>query len=357
MAQITLSTRVDQVVELLREGMARGRWRETLPGRDRLAKEIGCSHSTVEAALRRLAKEGWLVSQGAGKRRRIVLPEGKVKISKVRVRILLYEHTDRTQPCESELLTRLQSAGFAADFALMSLQQLGMQVDRVARFVEKTPADVWIVVSGNQEILQWFADQPTPAIAVFGRFSDVPIAAISPRNSPAMVTAVRKLADLGHRRIVMVVREERRKPDPAVFEQQFLDELKRLGLPAGSFNLPDWEENAPGLNALLEELFRHTAPTAIIVTEPRHLYGVLQFMARRGISSPEKVSLLCCDEDPAFDWSYPRIVHTRWDNDFLVKKVMSWVRRAVDGRADQRQELFDAELVEGGTIGPPPRQG
>lgn len=356
MARSKLSTRVDQVVELLSEGMARGRWRETLPGRDRLAEEIGCSHSTVEAALRRLAKEGWLVSQGAGKRRRIVLPEGKVKASEVRVRILLYEHTDRTQPFDSELLTRLRSAGFAADFALMSLQQLGMRVDRVARFVTKTPADIWIVVSANREILEWFAGQPIPAIAMFGRFTSLPIAAVSPRKAPAMVAAVQKLAALGHQRMVMLVREERRKPVPVPLVQDFLDELKRMGLLAGSFNLPDWKESALGLNALLEELFCYTAPTVIIVDEPYHLYAILQFMARRGISTPEKVSLLCCDADPAFAWSHPQIAHIRWDHDALVKNVMSWVRRVVDGRADKRQILYDAELVEGGTIGPPPKE-
>ena len=74
----------DQVTERLRQGMTEGRWRETLPGRDRLAAQLGCSHWTVEEAMRRLAKEGWLVSQGAGRRRRIVLPEGAAKPRKSR---------------------------------------------------------------------------------------------------------------------------------------------------------------------------------------------------------------------------------------------------------------------------------
>lgn len=103
-----LSTKTDQVVEQLREGMLEARWREFLPGRDRLAKELGCSHGTVEAALRQLLREGTLVSEGAGKRRRIVLPRGKARKRAVRVRILLYEQADRSMPDLAELLTRLQ---------------------------------------------------------------------------------------------------------------------------------------------------------------------------------------------------------------------------------------------------------
>ena len=45
---LLFSSLTDQVTDLLRQGMAEGRWRETLPGRDQLAEELGCSHWTVE---------------------------------------------------------------------------------------------------------------------------------------------------------------------------------------------------------------------------------------------------------------------------------------------------------------------
>ena len=50
-----------------------------------------------------------------------------------------------------------------------------------------------------------------------------------PRKNPALAVAVRRLVDLGHRRIVMLVREERLKPYPASYEQAFLNELAALG--------------------------------------------------------------------------------------------------------------------------------
>src|SRR5512137_2892205 len=95
MASRALSTFTDQVAERLRQGMVEGHWRGTLPGRKRLAGELGCSPWTVEEAVQRLAKEGLLVSPGAGSKRRIVLSEGMTKLRTLRLMILLYEETDR----------------------------------------------------------------------------------------------------------------------------------------------------------------------------------------------------------------------------------------------------------------------
>jgi DNA-binding transcriptional regulator YhcF (GntR family) len=44
---------IEQVVETLRNGMLSGRWEEALPGRERLAMELGVSHATTEEAMRR----------------------------------------------------------------------------------------------------------------------------------------------------------------------------------------------------------------------------------------------------------------------------------------------------------------
>lgn len=116
---------------------------------------------------------------------------------------------------------------------------LGVDAGRVKRFAEKTPADAWVVLAGSREVLEWFARQDVPALAMFGRFSDLPIAATGPRMIPALKIAVQRLVALGHRRIVVMVHSERRMPSPALFEQAFLDELKGLGIKTNlSYNLP-----------------------------------------------------------------------------------------------------------------------
>lgn len=342
---------------MLRQGMVDGRWRGTLPGRQRLADELGCSHGTVESALQQLAREGWLVPQGQGRRRRIKVPSGQTvaRTQVKRVRVLLYDKPAHAQHEKVTLLARLQEAGYAAQFALKSLEDLNMDVRRVARFVQATPSDAWIVGSASREILEWFAGQPVPTMAMFGRFTGVPIAATCPRKAPAMLTAVRRLAELGHRRIVLITTPDRISPHPAIYEQAFLDELQRLGLSAGAYNLPVVDKRTGGLTGCLRALFQLTPPTAIFVGDSEHFMGTMQFLARRGIRVPEDVSLVAPDPVPDFRWCDPPISHLRWDAQPLIRHILRWVDRVVrQDKRDIRQRLYDAEFVEGGSIGPAP---
>ena len=354
MAGQQIESRVDQVVALLRQGMIEGRWRGTLPGRERLTGQLGCSHGTVEAAVRKLSDEGWLVQQGRGRRRRIVVPAGQRRAVRQvkRVRLLLYDRPATARTEEIMLLARLQEAGYAADFAVKSLKELKMDVGRVARFVAKTPCDAWIVGSASREVLQWFSEQSVPAIALFGRFTGLPIAAVCPRKVPAMKKAVRRLVALGHRRIVITTNPERISPYPALFEQAFLNELKRLGVPSGAYNLAAAETSPGGVSTCLTSLFQLTPPTAIILTDGEHFLATQQFLARRGLKVPEDISLITPDYAPEYFWCDPAISHFSWETEPLVHYVTRWVDRVVQGKRDIRQQLYDAEFIEGGTIGP-----
>lgn len=354
MARPSLRSRLEQVIGLIRQGMIEGRWRDTLPGRERLARELGCSHGTMESALRQLAREGWLTSQGPGRRRRIHVPKAKLKPRVLRIRALAYDHADRNVSYLMRLMSKLREAGFAADFALKSQHDLGMRVQRVADFVRQTPADAWIVISGSAEIVEWFSGQTTPTFALFGRFLNYPIAGAAPRKTPAMADAVRKLVALGHRRIVMISNKERRQPQPALYEQNFLNELAAHGLPVGAYNMPDWEESAHGYQQLLCSLFLHTPPTAVFLGNRNLLTATQLFMARHGLSTPEKLSLILPDPEPNFDWCEPAISHFSWQPNQVIAPVMRWARAVAGGKSPTRKQLFDAEFLEGGTIGPAP---
>jgi len=355
MSQKKMRSRIEQATDMLRQGMLSGRWRGTLPGRLRLAEQLDCSHGTVEVALSILAKEGWLISQGQGRRRRIQIPAGQTKALRQikRVRILAYDNLSLlSNPAEVGLLVRLLEVGYAADFAMKSLQDLNMDVKKVAHFVNSSSCDAWIVPAGSREILQWFSEQSTPAIALYGRFMDVPIAAASPRKTPSMVRAVRRLAELGHRHIVLTTTPERIEHLPGVFEQVFLDELKALGLSAGPYNLAAVDKASGGLQGCLTQLFRLTPPSAIIIGDSEHVMATQQFLARRGLRVPEDVSLISTDFEPEYIWCEPLISHIDWDASPIIRYVLRWLDRVTQGKKDTRQKLFDTKFVEGGTIGP-----
>lgn len=348
----SFSTVTDQVTQLLREGMVQGRWRGTLPGRDRLATELGVNHKTVEAAMRQLAAEGLLESQGPGQRRRIVLPEGLVETRSLRVRILLYERKDIGAREELEVLAELDRAGFAVGFAQKSLHDLGMDPGRVARFVAKTQADAWIVCAGSREVLEWFSQQPVPAFALFGVKAGLPIAGSSAWKDSKVV--VRRLVELGHRRIVMLTREECLMPRPALHEQGFLDALKAHGITTGSYHLPHWGTTPAELHHFLDRLFMHTPPTALMISEPPLFIAVRDHLAQRGIIAPRDVSLICEDHSDALSWCVPPVACYEWDFAPIRRRILRWAKRIGQGKDDRRQTFSMARFIEGGTIGPAP---
>lgn len=354
MGSLKTFTVVAQVAVHLREELRRGRWKERMPGRDHLAAELGVSPRSVQGALEVLEKEGRLEKQGVGRQRRIVQDVATVPIG-IRVVILLYEKASRKIDYLVDLRHQLEEAGHPTTFADKTLQDLGMSPERVARFVRQTPADAWVVVSASREVLEWFAGQSVPAFALFGRQVSIPIDGTGPRKSAAVADAVRRLVELGHRRIVMLCREERRKPQPGFVERVFLQELEAHGIQTGSYNLPDWGNTMKEFHSGLDSLFRISPPTALLCPYTALFLAAQSHLAVRGIVAPRDISLICLDPDPAFDWCDPSVAHIFWDSQQVVRRVMRWVGNVARGRWHYRKSTATpARFVEGGTVGPVP---
>ena len=349
---IALSTAA-QLAAHLREEILRGALRDELPGYRLLAGRMAVNHKTMREALRLLEEDGFLVPQGSGRRCRIRLPQGNAPTG-FRVTILPFEEEDRRVAYHRDILDRLDRAGHAVAFADKSLADLDFNVRRLARFVRKHPTDAWVVVAGSRAVLEWFAEQPVPVFALAGRSAGLPVAGATIRKSIVMTEAIRRLVELGHRRVVMLVREDRRKPTPGGQEQDFLDALESHGIRTGSYNLPDWKDTIDGFHHCLGSLFSRTPPTAMMIDEAPLFVAAEHFLAQRGLSAPKDVSLICSDPNLCFNWCRPAISHTSWEPRPLVARVVRWAENVARGRDDRRNTSIKAEFVEGGTIGPAP---
>jgi len=352
MSSVRFLSIAEQVLEHLRGELLRGRWGEVLPGLPQLSKDLNVNPKTVTVALRQLEKQGLLVPQGVGKRRRIVLPEKARKPPKLRIGILSHDPLALTEGVTVELLHTLQEAGHEAFFTHKGLIELRMNVERVGRLVRQTDADAWVVASGSSEVLGWFVKEGIPAFALFGRRRGLSIAGVGPDKVETYRDIARHLAALGHRRIVLLALKARRLPQPGASERAFLDEMAVQGIPTSPFNLPDWEESPEGLQQVLDSLFRVTPPTALLVDEAYLFHAVKYHLSRRGIEAPEDVSLICTDPDRTFAWCRPSIAHITWDHLQVVRRVVRWANHVSQGKNDVGQTLTPARLVEGGTIGP-----
>ena len=173
-------------------------------------------------------------------------------------------------------------------------------------------------------------------------------------SDTALVKATRSLIDLGHSRIVLLLRRQHRLPTPAISATAFLSTLEAHGIPTSPFNLPDWEETAEGFQECLAALFKVTPPTAMFLDESHHFVAACHFLATRGLRVPRDVSLICMDSDPVIDWCIPAIARIRLEFKNVVRHILSWANNISQGKRDVRKHFFQGEYVPGGTVGPAP---
>ena len=353
MKSFTPLSAVDQLAAHLRGAIARGELGDSMPGIRRLASTLGVSSNTVTAALERLESEDFLEPQGHGRRSRIVLPEGFVRPA-FRVTLLLYERDDLQLSYVAEIQQRLTEEGYVVNVADQTLVGLGMNVRRIARMAKQTKTDAWVIVSATQEVLEWFVTHSVPAFALFGRYRGLPLAGIAPGKEAAFRTAVRRLVELGHRRIVLLLPDHGWKPTLGLLQRETLDELESHGIQTGHYNLPDWEQTPEGLRRCLDSLFRVSPPTALFLDRACEYIATHQHLARQGILTPRDVSLICTDDDVAFEWCEPSVSCVSWDSRPWVRRIVRWVAKVANGKDDRRQSYSKAKFVERDSIGPVP---
>jgi LacI family transcriptional regulator len=352
MPLLKIKSASEQVAEHLRTELLRGVWSGTMPGEDKLVASLGVGRDTVKLALRYLEEEGLIISQGKGRRRLIALAKvGQTKPS-LRVAILLSSPEERRLNFIVDLQHLFTESGHTVIFPELTMSELGMNVERVAKLDELIKPDAWVVVAGSRDVLEWFAEQPVPTFALFGLRRGLKIPSIGPDKETAYREVTRRLLELGHRRIVLLTRPARRLPVPGLPESGFLEELELAGIQTSSYHLPDWDGSIESLHDRLDLMFRISPPTAMIIDEPLLYFSVKEYLSHQGILSPEHVSLICTDGDPYFDWQRPTVAHIHWDIGPCIRRVARWANSVAMGKNDIKQTLVKTTFFEGGSVRP-----
>ncbi|MBK1854502.1 substrate-binding domain-containing protein [Verrucomicrobiaceae bacterium 5K15] len=355
MSDFRIRSSAEQVAAHLRECLMKRVWTGRMPGSQKLVAELGVCSNTVESALKLLEQDGLLVNRGRRRSRQIVLPKETSRPT-LRITILLYHSSDLYVHYMIELQHRLIEAGHTVIVdPKKSLHGYGMDVTKIARYVKRTETDAWIVTAASHDVLEWFAQQETPAFALFGRRKELPMAGIGTDKHLAFRAILKRLVSLGHQRIVLLIAEHVRKPEPAVFLVKFLEELEEHGIKAGSYNIPDWADDQDSFYQCLDSLFEYTPPTALIIEQPGRFMAAQQYLAQRGILAPQHISLVCQDPDVYFDGFRPSVAHINFDSNPMLRRVLRWAHNVARGKTDTHYSKASVEFIDGETVGPVPR--
>ena len=342
----------EQIAAHLRKEITSGQRRGTMPGRSELAKLFQVGISSMEQALRQLEAEGLLAPQGNGRGRTITKTTQPAEKPSLRIAMLGYDPTTANEGIFSDAYHVLLEAGHDVFFTRKSLIEMNFELKRITQYVQKIECDAWIVCSAPRDVTEWFATYPTPTFLLSGRRRGITIASVGPDKAIAIATATQRLIDLGHRKIVMLVRPERVIPAPGNQERAFMQTLEKNGITPGPYHFLQFDDVAQGIQKKLVGLFKTTPPTALIVDELAIVIATLQFLAKKRLQVPEDVSLVSIQADPAFAWCHPSIAQVYWNTALASRRVLAWTKNIAQGKKDRKETHIQAEFIDGGTAGP-----
>lgn len=347
----------DQTVSHLRDGILRGKWAGELLGTLAMAQHLGVSKDAVREAFVRLETEGLILSQGPGKPRLVKQGLKRSRKRAFRVGILLNrppeEESLEMQQFILSLQYHLRDGGYEFHVAPRTLSSMVGNQSALEALVAKNPADGWVVICADRGVLEWFCAQGIFTFAYGGRNFELPIATFGVNYTAGMAGLTRLLLEMGHRRISMLVPPDWKEPDPNRIVSAFLHELKCVSPSHSSYFLPPWDFDPQSFNERLEQLFRISPPSTLIIDAASRVGPVLAFLANRRIRVPEDISLFCMARESSLEWFRPKIAHFSYDLGRPIDRIIQWLNLAEKGEQDTTQWIVETSIEMGESLSSP----
>ncbi len=171
-------------------------------------------------------------------------------------------------------------------------------------------------------------------------------------------SAMRHLAELGHRRIAFIMgspdvlssKERRRAYEDVMRDRGF--PLERALMEQGYSNVPSGFEAARRLLAL------RNRPTAIFAGNDDMALGALDAARAAGVRVPEELSIVGFDDVPAVARALPPLTTVRQPIEQMGRSAVNTLLAQLAGIEPVSQVItFQTELVVRGSTAPPPRKG
>ncbi|GAA1541940.1 LacI family DNA-binding transcriptional regulator [Kribbella lupini] len=170
-------------------------------------------------------------------------------------------------------------------------------------------------------------------------------------NELGISTALRRLADAGHRDVAVLTPSRRVEVDRPAEEiaQRIAGELKL------DVTIVACPHDLTGATEVACEVLRRTPrPTGILALADSMAFGVYAAAGELGIVVPDELSLLGYDDQPMSQLLTPPLSTFRWPLDELVQDVVARVTSAVDTNRRVRRTTVVPTLIERGSVAAPP---
>jgi LacI family transcriptional regulator len=172
-------------------------------------------------------------------------------------------------------------------------------------------------------------------------------------NEAGVSTALRRLAEAGHRSVAVLSPSRRFEVERPAEE---IAQRIAFGLKL-KIRIVPCPHDLPGATEVARTLLTSTPrPTGILALADSMAFGVYAASAELGIKLPDELSLLGYDDQPMSQLLCPPLSTFHWPLDDLVADVVARVTSAVDTNRRVRRTTVEPTLIERGSVAAAPSQ-
>jgi len=345
-----------QAAASISKAIEAGTWQDYLPSERRLCELFRISRPTVRTALHVLAKEGRIeVHQG----RRNRLLSQAVETNRQQSRLVgIITHEPLTHMAlssyqrVSDVRTNLAEHGFATEILVCPPNSPRVQRRKLEDFIRQNRVLCCVLLSVSKELQNWFPEHSVPALVLGSCHPDVSLPSLDMDYRSICRHAAGVFLGKGHRRIAFVVPNSGVAGDLAS-EEGFREAIQQHPSADGAQAFVVRHNGTAQHIALkLDALFNSVqAPTALLVAKPQHVFIVILYLLKRGLTVPDTVSLMARDYDHIFETVAPRIAHYNFGDETSAHRLSRLMLQLVhQGYLAPEPNLIFPKYAAGDTV-------
>jgi len=343
-----------QTANAIRKAIDEGAWTEFLPSERRLCEMFQVSRPTIRTALHQLAKDG-LLSIQQGRRNRLLKTPGRAAPDRGHLVGLVthepFSHMSQvTYQSIGEMRTYLAKHGIVSEVLVCPLHGARAQQQKLEAFVRQNRVLCCLLLSVSYELQHWFATHSIPALVLGSCHPDVQLPSLDVDYRSVCRHAAGIFLGKGHRHLALVVPHSNVAGDLAS-EQGFQEAVAKHGQGARA-TIVRHNGTAQAITAKLDAVFQGPQPpTALLIAKPQHVFIVIIYLLKRGLSVPDTVSLIARDYDHLFEVVHPQIAHySLADNPLAHRSSRLMLQLARRGMLPPQPSLIFPKYVPGATV-------
>lgn len=342
-----------QVANSMRKAIADGVWDTFLPGERQLCEIFQASRPTLRTALHLLAKEG-LVDIRQGRRNKLRAKSASSHTQRSRLVVLVTGEPTSHLPFAtyqgiSEMRAHLAEHGFATEILSCQASSPKAQIRKVESFVRQNRVFCCVLRSVSKDLQQWFSERSIPALVLGSCHTAVKLASMDVDYRSVCRHAAGIFLSKGHRRMALIVPNSGMAGD-LVSEQGFREAIEHGNHGAEASAMVVRHNGTPqNITVKLADLFNSAMPpTALLVAKPQHMFVVIMYLLKRGLTVPEDISLIARDDDHLFETA---ISHYPVDSSAYVHRLSRLMLQMVsNGCLPLEPNLIFPKYHSGGTV-------